>query len=121
MASRFNGTAGPWRGIQVPPDAGSSEPSRRRMRYTINSEPSRPPGLARLLGDPAQAGAGRRVRLLDGPIGLEEAHRLWHRAAESYEDPEEFRMQLNALIQALRNVTFVLQKEKLKIQDFDRW
>jgi hypothetical protein len=52
---------------------------------------------------------------------LEEAHRLWHRTAESYEDPEEFRTQLNALIQALRNVTWVLQKEKRAIPDFDNW
>jgi hypothetical protein len=52
---------------------------------------------------------------------LEEAHRLWHRAAEAYEDPDEFRTQLNALIQALRNVTFVLQKEKAAIPDFDSW
>jgi hypothetical protein len=40
---------------------------------------------------------------------LEEAHRLWHRAAESYDDPDEFRTNLNALLQALRSVTFVLQ------------
>lgn len=52
---------------------------------------------------------------------LEEAHRLWHRAAEAYEDPEEFRTQLNALIQALRNVTFVLQKEHRGVPDFDAW
>jgi hypothetical protein len=52
---------------------------------------------------------------------LEEAHRLWHRAAEAYEDPDEFRTQLNALIQALRNVTFVLQKEQDAIPDFDAW
>jgi hypothetical protein len=52
---------------------------------------------------------------------LEEAHRLWHRAAEAYEDPDEFRTQLNALIQALRNVTWVLQKEKRAIPDFESW
>jgi hypothetical protein len=52
---------------------------------------------------------------------LDEAHRLWHRAAASYEDPDEFRTNLNALIQALRNVTFVLQGEKQAIHNFETW
>src|SRR5262249_42462206 len=52
---------------------------------------------------------------------LEEAHRLWHRGAQGYEDPDEFRTQLNALIQALRNVTFVLQKEHGAIPNFAAW
>lgn len=52
---------------------------------------------------------------------LEEAHRLWHRAGEAYEDPEEFRTQLNALIQALRSVTFLLQKEQQAVPDFVAW
>src|SRR5579862_9747614 len=52
---------------------------------------------------------------------LEEGHRLWHRGAEAYEDPEEFRTQLNALIQALRHVGFVLEKEHSAIPDFETW
>ena len=52
---------------------------------------------------------------------LSECHRLWHHAAETYDDPEGFRTQLNALLQALRNVTFVLQKEKRSIPEFDAW
>ena len=52
---------------------------------------------------------------------LHECHRLWHAAAAEYDDQEGFRTSLNALLQALRNVTFVLQKEKRGIPDFDTW
>lgn len=52
---------------------------------------------------------------------LEEAHRFWHRCLAGYQDPEEFRVNLNACIQALRNVTFVLQKEKRLISGFEDW
>ncbi len=52
---------------------------------------------------------------------LDSAHRLWHRALEEYEDPDGFRTSLNATIQELRNVTFVLQSEKEGVPDFDRW
>lgn len=52
---------------------------------------------------------------------LDEAHRLWHRCLTGYQDPEEFRTQLNACVQALRHTTFVLQKEKGRIVNFDEW
>ena len=52
---------------------------------------------------------------------LEEVHRFWHECAEGYQDPEEFRIKLNACIQAARNLTFALQKEKDLIPDFDEW
>lgn len=52
---------------------------------------------------------------------LDEAHRFWHECLEEYQSPEGFRVKLNACIQALRNVTFVLQKEKGLIADFDAW
>ena len=52
---------------------------------------------------------------------LNEAHRLWHQASDNYNDSEGFRVNLNACIQALRNVTFVLQKEKSLIPNFDEW
>jgi hypothetical protein len=52
---------------------------------------------------------------------LHECHRLWHATAEAYADPEAFRTNLNALLQALRNVTFVLQNEKRAVPDFDDW
>ncbi|WP_044478130.1 hypothetical protein [Paenibacillus antibioticophila] len=52
---------------------------------------------------------------------LFEAHRLWHQSLENYFDPEGFRVNINATIQALRNLTFALQAEKEKIKDFDSW
>jgi tetratricopeptide (TPR) repeat protein len=52
---------------------------------------------------------------------LVEAHILWHQALEHYQDPEAFRANLNALIQAIRNVTFILQSEKHLFPDFDDW
>ncbi len=52
---------------------------------------------------------------------LQEAHRHWHHALESYADPEGFRSYLNSCIQALRNVTFVLQQKKSAIQRFDEF
>ncbi|MCX5824091.1 MAG: SEC-C domain-containing protein [Deltaproteobacteria bacterium] len=52
---------------------------------------------------------------------LNDAHRLWHQAEANYNDPDSFRVNLNACIQTLRNVTFVLQKEKSRIPNFDGW
>lgn len=52
---------------------------------------------------------------------LKESYLHWNRMAESYEHPEEFRIYLNACIQSLRNVTFVLQKQKSEISNFDQW
>jgi hypothetical protein len=52
---------------------------------------------------------------------LLEAHRLWHQAYDNYFDPEGFRVNINATIQALRNLTFALQNEKEKIINFDTW
>lgn len=52
---------------------------------------------------------------------LEEAHRFWHQCLDEYQDPSGFRTNLNACIQALRNVTWVLQKEKDLIPNFNSW
>ena len=52
---------------------------------------------------------------------INEAHRLWHQTSDNYDDPDGFRGNLNACIQALRSVTFVLQKEKSRIHDFAIW
>lgn len=40
---------------------------------------------------------------------------------ENYTDPEEYLPDLNAAIQAARNVTFALQKVKSVVADFDEW
>lgn len=52
---------------------------------------------------------------------LIEAHRLWHQSLDNYFDPEGFKTNVNATIQALRNVTFKLQNEKKNIADFESW
>lgn len=50
-----------------------------------------------------------------------EAHRLWHQALDCYFDPEGFRTNINAAIQAIRNVTFAIQNEKHNIPNYDTW
>ncbi|WP_152546776.1 hypothetical protein [Amycolatopsis orientalis] len=52
---------------------------------------------------------------------LEEGHRWWHGCLDNYDDPPAFRANLNACLQALRNVTWVLQKEKRLVPEFDSW
>jgi hypothetical protein len=52
---------------------------------------------------------------------LVDAHVLWHQSLDSYRDPERFRANLNASLQALRNITFALQGEKAAFGDFDKW
>jgi len=52
---------------------------------------------------------------------LREAHRHWHDCVRQYQEPEDFRISLNAGIQALRNVTFALQAAKSKAPGFDDW
>lgn len=50
-----------------------------------------------------------------------DCHVHWHAAADSYMEPEAFRLNLNALVQDLRNVTFLLQKQKGELRDFGHW
>ena len=52
---------------------------------------------------------------------LQQAHRLWHQMLDNYNDPAGFRANLNSTIEALRNVTFMLQKEKHAIPGFVTW
>lgn len=52
---------------------------------------------------------------------LREAARHWASAVSHYHDPEEFRIALNACIQAIRNVTFALQGQKKRIPGFEPW
>lgn len=52
---------------------------------------------------------------------LREAHHHWHQALDAYQDPELFRISLNATIQALRNVTFPLQKAAAHEEAFQAW
>lgn len=52
---------------------------------------------------------------------LEDVHQHWHQAEQAYFDPEPFRVAIQSAIQTLRTVTFILQKNKRPIPDFDAW
>lgn len=49
------------------------------------------------------------------------AHRHWHECLLAYHEPDDFVVALNACIQALRNVTFSLQKQRDSVPGFDQW
>ena len=52
---------------------------------------------------------------------LNQCHSMWHEALDAYSDPDLFTGHLNAVIQGLRNVTWVLRKELRHQDGFDRW
>ncbi len=52
---------------------------------------------------------------------LSDCHRLWHAAEKSYFEPDEFRLAIQSAIQTLRSVTFVLQKRKALIPNYEAW
>lgn len=52
---------------------------------------------------------------------IQDCHDQWHALARAYHRPEAFRRELNALVQSLRNVTFILQAEKKGVVEFDSW
>lgn len=52
---------------------------------------------------------------------LHQVHDLWHRVAADYADPDAFVVSLNAALQALRSVHFMLNKESRNVPDFDAW
>lgn len=52
---------------------------------------------------------------------LMDCHTQWHLLHESYYDPDAFRLHLNSLVPNLRNVTWLLQKQKAVIPDFQTW
>jgi hypothetical protein len=52
---------------------------------------------------------------------IDDARTHWLEAEAQYFDPGAFRLRLNACIQTLRTVTFVLQKQKSVIPQFEQW
>ena len=52
---------------------------------------------------------------------LIDCHEQWHAAERNYMEPEPFRMSLNNLLQNLRNVTWLLQKQKADLPSFETW
>lgn len=51
----------------------------------------------------------------------QEAHYFLGRMMEEYHNPEAFRWNLNAFLQALRSVTFFLQKQMSEYDGFNEW
>jgi hypothetical protein len=52
---------------------------------------------------------------------LRQAHDLWHEIGGVYPDVDEFVIKLNACVQAVRSVTWVLQKELSRQEWFKDW
>lgn len=52
---------------------------------------------------------------------LHQTHLLGHQVQREYQNPEGFCANLNAAVQGLRSVTFVLQKEQEAIPGFEPW
>jgi hypothetical protein len=52
---------------------------------------------------------------------FDEAHRSWHLALDGYHSVDDFRANINSMIQSLRNITFALQKQKNDLPNFDVW
>jgi hypothetical protein len=52
---------------------------------------------------------------------LMDCHVHWHAAVAAYMDPAAFWVSLNTLVQDLRNVTWLLQKQKNELPGFADW
>jgi hypothetical protein len=52
---------------------------------------------------------------------LNQCHLMWHEALEAYSVPDAFASHLNAVVQGLRNVTWVLRKELTHREGFGEW
>jgi hypothetical protein len=52
---------------------------------------------------------------------LRDAFQHWRQLEQDYFNPDRFRMALNSFLQESRNVTFILQKNKVKVTGFDAW
>ncbi|MBC8468596.1 MAG: SEC-C domain-containing protein [Planctomycetes bacterium] len=52
---------------------------------------------------------------------LEDVRLAWIETQKNYNEPDEFRRKLNECVTTLRSVTFVLQKHKKVIPDFEAW
>ncbi len=51
----------------------------------------------------------------------QDVHQQWHQAEQAYFDPDQFRIAIQTAIQTLRTVTFILQKHKRQIPNFEAW
>jgi hypothetical protein len=86
-------------------------------------------GVSEPVPDAAWAGAEAPLRYApeeDCPIPksharLNQCHLMWHEALDAYAEPDRFVGHLNAVIQGLRNVTWVLRKELCHSKGFEDW
>jgi hypothetical protein len=101
-------------------------PERRRAQRAGQSIGLVPAGLPEPRADPHEEDDGWTEMTTTCPIPstharLNRAHILWHEALDAYHDPKGFVAKINLLIQTLRNVTFVLQKEIAGHPDLKPW
>lgn len=59
--------------------------------------------------------------LPDSDDKFDEAHYFINMMIMNYHKPDIFRFNLNAFLQALRNVTFIIQSELSHLPNFDKW
>lgn len=52
---------------------------------------------------------------------LRESSKFWYQALNDYNDLDSFLSSINALIQSLRNITFIIQSNKESIPNFEKW
>ena len=52
---------------------------------------------------------------------LSDLHQQWHAAEAAYFDPDAFRISVQTAIQTARTVTFILQANKSKFENFGEW
>jgi hypothetical protein len=71
--------------------------------------------------DPANAKPEESCPIRDTHTRLHRSHTLWHQAQRDYSSPDDFCTNLNATIQALRTVTWILKKEQNAVPDFAAW
>jgi hypothetical protein len=79
------------------------------------------PGTVAQDSEPEARGEGEQCVVPKTHARLEQAHGLWHEALAAYAEPDDFVTKLNAVVQALRTVTFVLRKEFGNSAEFKSW
>ena len=85
----------------------------RREDFSAGAEPAPESG--------ATVNVNNECPLEETDDRFREAHYFVARMMDEYHNPVPFRYNLNAFIQALRNVTFVLQKEFSRRDGFQEW
>ena len=67
--------------------------------------------------DPETADLAYRCPTPDAHRRLDDAHAFWHDARDSYMSPSDFRRSLNSLLQALRSVVMLVERQKRKLPE----